>query len=97
MGFSIYRPLSFCSRELHFFLREAFAPANVTFVSLQNIKTGKPHRCSRFHAHPPSLPALPLISLTNSLYPVATGKVAILRTIAPNSRRVSWLSASSSQ
>jgi len=32
-----------------------------------------------------------------AVYPVPTGKAAILRTIAPNSRRVSWLSASSSQ
>jgi hypothetical protein len=37
------------------------------------------------------------VAPTASVYPVATGKAAILRTIAPNIRRVRSLSANSSQ
>jgi hypothetical protein len=51
----------------------------------------------RYVRVPTSLPCPVCFPAAAVCYPVGTGKAAILRSIAPKSRLVSWPSASSSQ
>ena len=80
---SIYRPSSFCSRDLHFWREAAFAPPTSLSPHHKISKPASPIVCGRFHAHPSGPAPFPCISLTNSLYPVATSEAAMLPTIVP--------------
>jgi hypothetical protein len=60
--------------------------------------TGKPELAHFQAISPDTLPSpSPCTKFLSHSYPVGNGSAAIRRTIFPNSRRVRWLSASSSQ
>jgi hypothetical protein len=91
---------SFDPAWVHFFLREpSSAPPSTTFALPQGNQNGKPVFPLHSMDASPTLTArwLHFAAPTASVYPVATGKAAILRTIAPKSRCVRWFSARSSQ
>jgi len=98
--FSINETAILWSCELHFFFREPSSPPQVAVVALPaKSKTGKPCLSSAWYKHLADLPSWSpdFNAPIASVYPVAAGKGAILRTMLPNSRRVRRLSANSSQ
>jgi len=85
---------------LRFFFRQPSSPRQGAVVALpEKSKTGKSCLSAHSTNTSPTIASWPpdFAAPIACVYPVATGKAAILRTIAPKSRLVRWLSANSSQ